>query len=304
MRKSLGMLTAAAVILGYSVAHAGVVMTETDSMSNGGTPRKSERTIMIEGNKEKLITQRNEIVTDLDKGALYIIDPATKTYGEMPFPPRGPMAQMVGGPATHAMNFTKTGKSRTVVGYKCVEYTGAGKFMMGDFTVNSCMSTSAPGAAEFSKFQKLMVEKLKSASPTAGPAGGLPEGVPLAQDTTTRMSGTLNLPNMPPEQAAKIREQLAKRPPMVSRTEVTKITEQKLAASEFEIPAGFTKRGPFAPRPAMGGGMSGMGARPGAMGGPGGMSGGGMSTMQGPPPAAGGANGAPLPPLPVAPAGN
>src|SRR5271155_5622050 len=128
MRKSLGMLAAAAVISAFSVAHAGVVITQTESMeSGGGTPRKAERTIMIEGNKEKLVTQRNQIVTDLDKGMLYIIDPTAKAYAEMPFPPRGPMAQMIGGPASHAMSFTKTGKSSTVNGYKCEQYTGAGK---------------------------------------------------------------------------------------------------------------------------------------------------------------------------------
>ena len=65
--------------------------------------------------------------------------------------------------------------------------------------------------------------------------------MPLAQETTTRM-GEINIPNMPPEAAAKLKEQYANRPPVVSKTEVTKIVEQKIPDDTFAVPAGYTKR--------------------------------------------------------------
>jgi uncharacterized protein DUF4412 len=284
MSKSLTLLAGMVMLLGSSAAWGGVVMTETESMVSGPTPRTAQRTVMIEGNREKMLTDRNQIITDLDKGVIYIIDPAKKSYMEMPFPPQGPMKSMIGGPAMHT-TFTKTGKSRTVAGYKCEEYTGTGKFMMGDFSVVSCVSSGAPGAKEFSKFEKAMMAKLKDSS-LALPSN-LPDGVPLAQDTTTKMSG-MAMPNLPPEAAAQLKQQMANRPPIVTKTEVTKLEVQKIADSEFQVPEGFTKR----ENPMMGGGMmghpmgGGMGAHPG-MGEHPGMGGAGAAPAPAAPPSPG-----------------
>ncbi len=77
---------------------------------------------------------------------------------------------------------------------------------------------------------------------------------------------------LPPETAAKLKEQFANRPPVVTKTEVTKVSAKDLSADTFEIPAGYTKREPMA-----------------GMGHPGGMNGHGM------PPAAGAHPSAPAP---------
>ncbi len=219
-----------------SGAFAGVVITETESTVSGAPPKSNERTLMIQGNKEKMITPQYQVITDLDKGVMSMVNPADKSYTEMPFP--GPMAHAMGAGVRPA-EFKKTGKSRTVAGHKCNDYEGQGKFMMGDFDVISCISTSAPGAKEFTGFEKTMQDKLKGTQ-MAMPSN-IPDGVPLAQETTTKV-GNINIPNMPPDAAAKLKEQYANRPPVVTKTEVTKIVEQKLPDDTFTVPSGYTKR--------------------------------------------------------------
>jgi hypothetical protein len=275
MNKRIVMLAAALAVLTSAIApaSAGVVITETESMVSGApggqTPPPHQRTIMIEGKKQKMVLDGGRsVVFDIDKSMMDVIDPTQKNYIEMPFPPRGMMAQSVGGPGMHIDQFTKAGTSRTVAGYKCDDYKGSGKMPMGELSMVACVSANAPGAAEYNTFQNAMIAKLKE-SQTSLP-GKMPNGIPLVQEVTTKF-GNINMPNLPPAAQEQLRKQLANRPPMVSKTEVSKVEVKKIADSEFEVPAGFTKR-----QVGMGMGMG----RPG-MAGPGG------HMMAGPPPAGG-----------------
>jgi hypothetical protein len=71
--------------------------------------------------------------------------------------------------------------------------------------------------------------------------GEIPRGVPLALDSTMKM-GHMSMQGMSPDQTAKINEMMAKRPPISTSTLVEKIESKKLAAADFEVPAGFTKK--------------------------------------------------------------
>jgi hypothetical protein len=153
------------------------------------------------------------MIIDLDKGMMYVLDPTKKTYFELEFPPKGAMATMMAASRDAAMNFKKAGSTREIAGYKCTNYNGGGHVMQGDYTVKECFSNSAPGAAEFAAFEKDMSEKLKAAGSNPG-SGEVPEGVPLAMDATMKMGiGMVNIPGMSPDQAEKIKEMIAKRPP-------------------------------------------------------------------------------------------
>jgi hypothetical protein len=239
MRKLTALVAAATLAMTALPATAGVVITQKQHMTSGSNSRDAEQTISVQGNKQKMVTERHTIITDLDKGMMYVLDPKTKTYFEVPFPPKGQMAMMMASSTAAAMNFKKAGTTREVAGYKCADYDGGGHMMAGTYTIKECFSTSAPGAAEYAAFEKNMTEKLRSAGAQA--SGEVPSGMPLALDSSMKM-GNVNVPGMSPEQAAKINEMMAKRPPVTTSSVVEKVENKKLAGSEFEVPAGYTQR--------------------------------------------------------------
>jgi hypothetical protein len=67
-----------------------------------------------------------------------------------------------------------------------------------------------------------------------------PDGIPLAQDITTILKPS-EIPNMPTQAADELKRQIAQQPPMVTKREVTKVEAQKIAASELQVPAGYSK---------------------------------------------------------------
>ena len=269
MRKLTALVAGMTLAMTALPAAAGVVITQKQHVTNGANTRDAVQTISVQGNKQKTETERHTIITDLDKGKMYVIDPKAKTYFEIEFPPKGDMAKMMAASQSAAMNFKKAGTTREIAGYKCADYNGGGHMMQGDYTVKECFSTAVPGAAEFSAFEKNMADKLKStgAVPTSG--GEIPDGVPLATDSTMKM-GHVSMPGMAPEQAAKINDMMAKRPPVVMSETVEKVESKKLADADFAVPAGFTKKElPAAPgmgsmKMAPGAGAPGAGAPPAA----------------------------------------
>lgn len=247
MRKLTALVAATTLALSALPAAAGVVITQKQHVTSGSNSRDSEQTVSVEGNKQKMVTERHTIITDLDGGKMYVLDPKTKTYFQLDFPPKGQMAAMMAASTNAAMNFKSAGTTREIAGYKCTDYNGGGHMMAGDYTVKECFSTSAPGADEFAAFEKNMADKLKaSGAPQA--SGEIPGGVPLALDSSMKM-GKISIPGMPPEQAEKINEMMAKRPPVLTSTLVEKIETKKLADADFAIPPDFTKRD--LPKPGM-----------------------------------------------------
>jgi hypothetical protein len=240
MRKLTALVAGMTLAMAAIPAAAGVVIQQKQHVTSGTNARDSEQTISVQGNKQKMVTERHTIITDLDGGKMYVLDPKAKTYFEIAFPPQGQMASMMAASTNAAMNFKKAGSSREIAGFKCTDYDGGGHMMAGDYTVKECFSTTAPGAAEFAAFEKNMADKLKSAG-TTGATGEVPGGVPLALDSSMKM-GKVNIPGMSPDQAAKINEMMAKRPPVMTSTVVEKIEAKKLADADFTVPADFTKR--------------------------------------------------------------
>jgi len=150
------------------------------------------------------------------------------------------MAAMMAASQSAAMNFKTAGTTREIAGFKCTDYNGGGHMMSGDYSVKECFSKDAPGAEEYTAFEKSMTEKLKSAG-TSKASGDVPGGVPLALDSTMKM-GNVAIPGMAPEQLAKINAMMANRPPITTTTVVEKIESKKLADADFTVPEGFTKK--------------------------------------------------------------
>lgn len=238
---AVAMLAAALIAV---PAGAGVVINQTQTANGQFGQRKTDTTIMIQGNKQKMVTKDRVVITDLDNGAMYLIDPAQSSYIKLPFPPTGAMATMAH--AGGAMDFKKESTSRKVLGYSCNDFSGAGSSMGGDYTVTECFSTAAPGSKEFTAFQKEMAAKLKAIVP----ASNIPDGIPMASDSTVKMN-TMKIPNLTPEQQQKLSAQMANMKPVVTHTEVTKVETKSLPDDTFTVPAGYTER-QMAPHPMMG----------------------------------------------------
>lgn len=237
--KTFGAALAAIVIVAAAgSAFAGVVVEEQQTIDRGnGQQITHTRKVMIQGNKQKSVGESGEeMVTDLDAGTVMMVNPAQKAYVQMPFPPKG-MAGMTG--KTTTLSFKKTGASKKIAGYSCEEYTGSGSMNGNEYTVTGCFSKSAPGSAEFSAFQKTMAQKVKG-TPMAAMAD-VPEGVPLELDSKTKVTH-LPMANMSPDQAAKINEMLAKRPPIITHTTVTKVSSETLSADLFQPPNGYQQQ--------------------------------------------------------------
>jgi hypothetical protein len=235
------------------VARAGVVIDEQVTTTQGSAPAVTHnRQLLVQGHKEKMVSDRNVFVIDLDKGTMMLIDPNQKAYAEMPFPPHG----MASNPAQQLdLNFQKTGKSSKVLDYGCEEYRGGGKTAMAAVSTSGCFSTSAPGAAEFTEFTKAMGVKLKNANAMAGK---MPSGIPLTMDSTRTVNSGFTMPGLTPDQAVKLKQMIAKQGPQTTKTVVTKLATRDLSADTFTAPAGYERR-------AMGGpGASGAGANAGA----------------------------------------
>jgi hypothetical protein len=105
-------ITAAVAGLGViaTTVFAGVVINEQETITRDNQPSSRTRTIMIDGNRQKIVTERSEMVTDLDKGVMILINPARKTYAQMPFPPKNAS----GAREMKSIDFKKTGASRTI----------------------------------------------------------------------------------------------------------------------------------------------------------------------------------------------
>jgi hypothetical protein len=239
MKTVAAALAALAILSGSTLAHAGIVVTEQEVIDQGnGQPVTRNSTVMIQGNKQKRVTDRAQVVIDLDNNKMFLMSPAKKQYVEIAFPPSGPMAQMMS-QRMSTLNFKKTGGSKTVTGYPCQEYTGSGSMMGNQYTVTGCFSTKAPGASDFDAFQKAMAAKVKG-TPMAM-QGQVPDGIPMQLDSTTKITN-FSMPGMSPDQAAKMKQMLANRPAVVSKTTVTQIASKDLPADTFTVPADFTKQ--------------------------------------------------------------
>ena len=270
MRTANAIFAASLFLLIAAIAHAGVVLHETETIDRGnGKPETQDRTVMVQGNKQKTITARSQVIIDLDKGSMYVLNPDSKAYVEMAFPPAGKMGQMMA-QRMAAMDFQKTGNHSTVAGYPCDEYTGGGDMGNGSYKVVGCFSKAAPGAADFTAFQKAMADKLRGNGTTKG---NIPGGVPLEVTSTSKMT-SFSMPGISPQQAAKIKDMLAKRPAVTNKTVVSKVTVQQIADSDFAIPAGYQKQEMPSPNRMMGAPAPGSSSS-------------GMQGLSGPPPSGG-----------------
>jgi Domain of unknown function (DUF4412) len=230
MNKFASVLPAFAILALTTAAGAGVVVDEQQTINQTGhNPITRTRTVIIEGDKQKSIIGNGErsIITDLGKGTMTVVDGMRKIYVEFPFPPKGRAAAAMAGAASPTISFKKTGGHDKIIGYSCDEYSGVGTVGGNSVNLSGCFSDSAPGAVDYSNFQREMADKVKGT--TMANMGQIPPGVPLRLTVTTTMGGA------PATQMSTDRQ-------VVTSTTVSRISTKRLTPDSFQVPSGYQKQ--------------------------------------------------------------
>ena len=164
-------------------------------------------------------------IDDLDRGLRTHIDYTTRSYTEDSFPE--PPLEGVNGIGIGKLK--PTGRRRKIAGYSCEEYRGSGESAhWGVSTEVDCISTDAPGVAEFDQVINLL-------RPLYQKAG-------YSDFTRETLDYPDFVPYAPPHGVSGIPlESLIDCCGGLSGYAVTRIELRNIPASAFEPPAGFMK---------------------------------------------------------------
>jgi Domain of unknown function (DUF4412) len=208
---------------------AGVVMAET-STTNGSTGETSSqnRTVYVQGNKQKVETAGVTTITDLDNSIIYIIDKKDRTYTEVPLQALSPSEP--GGARGETIQLSKTGEKRIIADHPCNEYRASEGNKQERVTISACVSTSAPGAKEFAEFERKMA---------AWRLGGRESERLDSHDSTILLLEkqsvvSFRVPDLSWHQAYRTTSLLAE-------TRIDEIQVKTLSAATFKPPKGFSK---------------------------------------------------------------
>jgi hypothetical protein len=223
---------------------AGVVMTET-SITSGPTGETSslDRTVYVQGNKQKVERSGVTTITDLDNSIIYIIDNKDRAYAEVPLHALGsseqadargeiiePFEKIEPSDARgETVQLNKTGETRVIADHSCNEYRASEGNKLERVTISACVSTSAPGAKEVSAFERKMAVRL-SGRESERLSGN--DSAMLMLEKQSVLS--FRVPDLSRHQAYRTGSLLAK-------TRVNEIQVKTLSAATFKPPKGFSK---------------------------------------------------------------
>jgi len=237
MRSTVAATAAIILAMAATTASAGVVISQdVVDTDNAGKQHKSEQTIMLQGNKEKLILPERAIITDLDAGKMYVLIPTAKRAAELPFPPPERVAMIMARMGMF-VGFQKTTGGGKVAEYDCQNYAGSENVGRMKIDATECVASAAAGAAEFVAFRKGLAVKLKNS--TFAPKGDVPDGIPVASTLSIGFIPFAIPDGYPAAQAARIKASEAKARPDVRSVKVTKIQVKDLPADTFAVPAEY-----------------------------------------------------------------
>jgi hypothetical protein len=206
---------------------AGVVMSET-SFANGldSEIASQDKTVYVQGNKQKVESGNIATITDLDKNVIYIIDKDHQVYSEMPLQTLGSaQPDIIHGEAI----LTRTGETRVVANHPCNEYRAVKGNKAERVTISACVSANAPGAKEMAEFDRKMVARL-SGHKSDRSGGNDTAGLMLEKQSVL----TFRVPDPSRSNAYQTASLLAE-------TRVNKILLKPLPPGTFEPPKGYSK---------------------------------------------------------------
>jgi len=207
---------------------AGVVMAETWTTSGpAGETSSLDRTVYVQGNKQKVERLGVATITDLDKSIIYIIDKKDRAYTEVPL--RAFSSSEAGDARDETIQLNKTGETRVIADHPCNEYRASEGNKLERVTISACVSTSAPGAKEVSQFERTMVARLSGRESER--LNGHDSTVLMLEKQSVI---SFRVPDLSRHQAYRTASLLAK-------TRVNEIQVRPLPAATFKPPKGFSK---------------------------------------------------------------
>jgi hypothetical protein len=225
-----------AVGVGFSIAAlvptswAGVVMSETSVATSPAGATTLNRTIYVQGNKQKVEKPETDSITDLDKGVVYLIDKRHKKYLEMPITRSLPDKLGTRDSEGETISLDKTTDTRVVANQTCTEYRGAHANENERVAVSACVSRSAPGVSEVAAFD----EKFSHAVGIEDqrPQRGTGESAGLVLEKRSMVS--LRVPDLSRSDAYRVAS-------FASKTEVREIRLRQLPEATFVPPESFSR---------------------------------------------------------------
>ncbi len=152
-------LTFALLLASAGKLFAGVVMAETSRATGpDGAITSQNKTIYVQGNKQRVEREGVAAITDLDKSVLYIIDKHDRAYAAMPL--RTLSQSLPGDTPGATVKLNRTGETRVIADHPCNEYRASEGDKLERVTISACVSTNAPGAKEVSEFEQKMIARL------------------------------------------------------------------------------------------------------------------------------------------------
>lgn len=239
MKSTVAAAAALTLAFAATTVSAGVVISQHEVVSDQAGQHKSDQTVMVQGNKKKVISGDEVTITDLDEGKVYFVRPKAKQFVKVPFPPFGIMARVMARKGAF-VGFKKTDATNKVAGYTCQDYTGGEPVGFEILNVTECVASDAPGAKEFVDFHKAMALKLKGTALDS--KAEVPDGIPVSSTSTLTLPPYKAPRGMPPEQLKQVQDAMAKRKPIVIKVTVSKIEVKDLPADTFVVPADYGQR--------------------------------------------------------------
>src|SRR6266851_9983745 len=221
-------LTFALLLASAGKLFAGVVMAETSRATGpDGAITSQNKTIYVQGNKQRVEREGVAAITDLDKSVLYIIDKHDRAYAAMPL--RTLSQSLPGDTPGATVKLNRTGETRVIADHPCNEYRASEGDKLERVTISACVSTSAPGAKEVSQFERTMVARLSGRESER--LNGHDSTVLMLEKQSVI---SFRVPDLSRHQAYRTASLLAK-------TRVNEIQVKSLPAATFKPPKGFSK---------------------------------------------------------------
>ena len=207
---------------------AGVVMTETSTTSGPtGETSSLDRTVYVQGNKQKVERSGVTTITDLDNSIIYVIDNKHRAYTEVPLHALG--SSEPGEARGETIQLSKTGETRVIADHPCNEYRASQGNKLERVTISACVSTNAPGAKEVLEFERKMASRL-SGRESERLSGN--DSAMLMLEKQSVLSFRVPDPS---------RHQAYRTGSLLAKTRVNEIQVKTLAAATFKPPKGFSK---------------------------------------------------------------